>query len=64
MDLLQLIVLVVIMGLVWWALSSFVPMPPAGKTILTIAFVVVLILALLSFLGVGTGVLHYRPNLR
>jgi hypothetical protein len=63
MDLISLIVLVVVLGLVWWALTSFVPMPPAGKTILTVAFVVVLILALLSFLGIGTGMLHYKPHL-
>jgi hypothetical protein len=37
--------------------------PPAGKTVLTVAFVVVLVLALFSFLGLGTGMLHWRPNL-
>ena len=63
MDLLQLIIVIVVMGIVWWALTSFVPMPPAGKQILTIAFVVVLILCLLSFLGIGTGALHYKPHL-
>ena len=63
MDLLGLIVLVVILGLCWWALTNFVPMPPAGKTVLTIAFVVILVLALLSFLGLGLGALHWKPNL-
>lgn len=63
MDLLQLIVLVCVLGLVWWALTTYVPMPPAGRTVLVVAFVVVLVLALLSFLGIGTGMLHWRPNL-
>jgi hypothetical protein len=62
-DLLQLIVLVAILGVVWWALTTQVPMPPAGKKALTIAFVVVIVLALLSFLGIGTSMLHYRPHL-
>lgn len=63
MDLLQLIVLVVLLGLVWWVLTTYVPMPPAGRTVLAIAFAVVVILALLSFLGLGLGFLHYRPSL-
>ncbi|MHB8085771.1 MAG: Thivi_2564 family membrane protein [Dehalococcoidia bacterium] len=63
MDLLQFIVLICILGLVWWLLSTYVPMPPAGKTALTIAFVVIVILGLLSFLGLGLGMLHYRPHL-
>ena len=63
MDLLQLIIIVCIMGVVWWALTTQVPMPPAGKKVLTIAFVVVLVLCLLSFLGVSTSALHYKPHL-
>jgi hypothetical protein len=63
MDLLQLIVVVCVLGVVWWATTNYVPMPPAGKTALTIAFVVVIVLCLLSFLGIGTGALHYKPHL-
>lgn len=63
MDLLGLIVLVVLLGIVWWALTSFVPMPPAGKQVLTIAFVLILVLALLSFMGIGAHYLHWRPSL-
>lgn len=63
MDLLQLIVTVVLLGLAWWALSTYVPMPPGGTKALTIAFVVVVILCLLSFLGIGTSFLHYKPHL-
>lgn len=64
MDLISLVIFVVILGIIWWAVTTYVPMPPAGKTVLTIAFVVVLVLALLSFLGIGTGYLHYRPSVR
>lgn len=61
MDLLGLIVLIVVLGLVWWAVTTYIPMPPAGTKVLAIAFVIVIIIALLSFLGIGTGVLHWKP---
>ncbi|HWW29937.1 MAG TPA: Thivi_2564 family membrane protein [Steroidobacteraceae bacterium] len=63
MDLLQLIIVICVMGAVWYVISHHVPMPPAGKTALTVAFAVVVILCLLSFLGIGTGALHYKPHL-
>ena len=63
MDLIAFVVFIVVLGLIWWVVSTYLPMPPAGRTALTIAFVVIVVLGLLSFLGVGTGVLHYRPNL-
>jgi hypothetical protein len=63
MDLLQLIIAVCVLGVAWWAVTTHVPMPPAGKTALTIAFVVVIILCLASFLGIGSGALHYKPHL-
>ena len=61
MDLISFVTLIIVLGLVWWGLS-FLPMPPAGKTALTIAFVIIVILGLLSFLGIGDEWLHYRPN--
>lgn len=61
MDLLGLIVLIVLLGIIWWAITTYVPMPPAGKQVLTIAFVLVVVLALLSFLGF-TQYLHWRPR--
>ena len=62
MDLLGLIVLIVVLGLVWWAVTTYLPLPPMGRNILAIAFVVVIVLALMSFLGVGTSVLHWKPR--
>ena len=63
MDLLQLIVAICLLGAVWWVVTTKVPMPPAGKTALSIAIAVVVILCLLSFLGIGLGFLHYKPRL-
>lgn len=62
MDLLQLMILVATLGVVWWAITSYVPMPPAGKQVLTIAFVVVMVLCLFSFLHIGTSILQYKPH--
>ena len=64
MDLISFVVLICILGLLWWVISTYLPMPPAGRTVLTIAFVVIVVLGLLAFLGIGTEALHYRPNLR
>lgn len=63
MDLISFIIAIAILGLVWWVVNTYLPMPPAGKTAITIAFVVVVIVLLLSFLGVGMGVMHFRPRL-
>lgn len=63
MDLIGIIILVVVLGLIWWAVTNYIPMPPAGRTVLAIVFVVVLLVALLNFLGVGAGIMHYKPNL-
>ncbi len=63
MDLISFVVLICVLGLIWWVVTTYLPLPPAGKTVLTIAFVVIVVVALLSFLGVGAGILHYKPEL-
>lgn len=63
MDLLQFVIFVCILGLDWWVVTTYIPMPPAGRTVLTIAFVVIIVLGLLQFLGMG-DFLHYRPALK
>ena len=63
MDLIGMVILIVILGLLWWVVTTYIPLPPAGKTVLTIVFVVVLLVGLLNFLGIGTSLLHYRPTL-
>lgn len=63
MDLISFIIAIAVLGLVWWLVNTYLPMPPAGRTVITIAFVVVVVFLLLNFLGIGTGVLHTRPHL-
>ena len=53
MDLISFVIVIVVLGLVWYLLTTFVPLPPAGKTVVTVVFVVVLILLLLQIFGIG-----------
>jgi predicted membrane protein len=58
-DLLSLIIALVIVGVLLWAINSFIPMDAKIKQILNIVVVIVIILWLLSAFGV-LGVLR-RP---
>lgn len=48
MDLLSLIILIVIVGLLLWAVNTYIPMDAKIKNILNIVVVIALILFLLS----------------
>ena len=51
MTLIQLIILLVVLGLVWWLVSAYLPIPQPFKNIILIVFVLIAILVLLSFAG-------------
>jgi hypothetical protein len=60
MTLLGLIIALVIIGVVLWAINSFVPMDPKIKQILNVAVVLVVVLwLLLQFVPPG-GILNAR----
>ena len=59
MTLIAFVILVIVLGLIWYLLDTFVPMPPAGKVVLNVVFAVVLIVALLQMFGFNTGL----PNI-
>lgn len=50
--LVEFVIFIAVLGLIWWLVTTYIPMPPAGKTILTVVFVVVLIVALLQVFGI------------
>jgi len=50
--LIEFVIFVAALGLIWWLVTTYIPMPPAGVTILTVVFVVVLIVALLHVFGI------------
>lgn len=47
MDLLQIILIIVIVGLILWLINRFIPMSPGAKQILNVAAVILLIIWLL-----------------
>jgi len=55
MDLIQLIIVLVVIGVVLWLLFTYVPMAPPIKQIITVVVVLVLCLWLLSLFGIGHG---------
>lgn len=52
MSLLTLILVLVLVGLVLWAIDRFVPMDPTVKRILNIAVIVILVIWILKGMGV------------
>jgi multisubunit Na+/H+ antiporter MnhE subunit len=53
MDVTHLVVLVAVLAIIWVLITRFIPMPAPVGTILGIVFAVIIILALLSFVGLG-----------
>ena len=52
MDLIQLIVLLVVVGVILWLINTYVPMQPPIKTIINVIVILVLCLWLLSAFGI------------
>ena len=52
----NLILVLVVLGVCWWLIDKFVPLPAPIKTIVTVIAVILLCLLLLSFVGIGPGV--------
>ncbi len=53
MDLLTLMVTLAIIGVVWWMLTTYIPMPAPMKTVITVIAVLALCMLLLSLTGIG-----------
>lgn len=60
MPILTIILVIVLVGVLLWALNSFVPMDPKVRSILNIVVVLLLIIWLLQ----GFGLLHGLANIR
>jgi len=56
MGLLEFVIAVAVLGLVWYLVTTFVPMPAPGHTILSVVFVVILLILVLQLFGVT----HWR----
>lgn len=53
MSLISLIVLLVVLGVIWYLITNFIPMPAPIKTVITVICVIALCLLLLNLFGIG-----------
>lgn len=60
MSLLTIIIVIVVIGLIMWAINTYIPMQPGVKKILNIAVIVILIIWILKALNVFS----YMSNIR
>jgi hypothetical protein len=51
MDLISLLVVVVVLGLVWWLVTSYVPLPQPVKTVIMVVAVLIICVLLLQWAG-------------
>jgi Flp pilus assembly protein protease CpaA len=64
MGLFEFFFLCVVVGLVVWALTTYIPMPQQIKTLIIVAAMIVLVLILLKALGVLGGADIPIPRVR
>lgn len=53
MDLISLIVVLIVLGVIWWLVTTYIPMPAPMKTVITVIVVIALCLFLLNLFGIG-----------
>jgi len=53
MPIIQVLIVLVIVGVILWLITTYVPMAPPIKTVIMVVVVLCLCLWLLSLLGVG-----------
>jgi hypothetical protein len=54
MSLLQFFVFIVVLGLVWWLVDAYLPLPDPVKLVIRVVAVIVLIFLVLSLFGIVT----------
>lgn len=54
MDLISLIVVLCIIGVIWYLVTTYIPMPAPMKTVITVVAVIALCLFLLQLFGIGS----------
>ena len=63
-ELLNLIAIIVVAGVLLWLINTFIPMPPAIKSLLNILVVIILIIYILQFFGIIKTILPMMRILR
>lgn len=53
MGLIDLIIVLAVIGLIWWLVVTYIPMPQPMKTVITVVAVIALCIFLLRLTGIG-----------
>jgi hypothetical protein len=61
MDLTHLILVLAVLGLVWFLLVTYIPMAAPIKTVITAIAVIALCLVLLQLAGIGNVMIGTKP---
>jgi hypothetical protein len=51
MDIVGLLVFLLVIGLVWWVVNRFIPLPPMAKNVFTVVIVIIVAIYLLQWAG-------------
>jgi len=60
MGLIEFIIVLAVLGTCWYLVTTYIPMPAAIKTVITVVAVVALCIVLLQMVGIGTGLGNVR----
>ncbi|MGL5742551.1 MAG: Thivi_2564 family membrane protein [Legionella sp.] len=50
-GLLNLLAVIIVFGVVLWLINTFIPMPPAIKSLLNVLVLIILVIYILQFFG-------------
>jgi hypothetical protein len=53
MSLISLLIVLIVLGVIWWLVTTYIPMPAPMKTVITVIVVLALCLLLLNLFGIG-----------
>lgn len=62
MSLINLIIVLAVLGFVWYLVTTYIPMPPPIKMVITVIAVLVLCLLMLNLLGIGDYQIGHGGN--
>lgn len=60
MGLVELVIILAVLGCVWYLITTYIPMPGPIKTVITVICVLALCLILLQMVGIGPGLGNVR----
>jgi hypothetical protein len=60
MELIQLVVILIVVGVLLWAVNSYIPMDGTIKQIINAVVIIAVVLWLLVFLLNAVGLTHYK----